>query len=243
MNPTVRERVPIPAPRSVHDCMRGVNERDPRDARNDAAPPVRTRAFGERYRLTWVDRLGIWLSARQVRRWASELAGRVVMDIGCGFEASLARTMLPEAARVFLSDVQLAPDLATHPKVVPLVGSLPDTLAEVEAGTVDLALCLSVLEHLADPDAVLCEIHRLLRPGGLALVNVPSWRGKYFLELSAFRLGLSPIAEMDDHKRYFDVRDLWPRLVAAGFRPSRIRCFSHKWGLNTFAACRKEPAQ
>ena len=66
----------------------------------------------------------------------------------------------------------------------------------------------------------------------------PSWRGKKYLELSAFRLGLSPASEMDDHRMYYDVRDLWPMLVAAGFRPRHIRCFPHKFGLNTFAVCR-----
>jgi len=69
-------------------------------------------------------------------------------------------------------------------------------------------------------------------------VNVPSWRGKRFLELSAYRLGLSPAEEIDDHKAYYDPRDLWPLLVRAGFRPSEIRCFRHKFGLNTFAVCR-----
>ena len=43
---------------------------------------------------------------------------------------------------------------------------------------------------------------------------------------------------MDDHKRYYDPRDLWPLLVDAGFRPSGIKCYRHKFGLNTFAACR-----
>jgi len=42
---------------------------------------------------------------------------------------------------------------------------------------------------------------------------------------------------MDDHKMYYDERDLWPLLVRAGFAPSQIRCFSHKFGLNTFAIC------
>jgi len=39
---------------------------------------------------------------------------------------------------------------------------------------------------------------------------------------------------------YYDVADLWPLLVRAGFKPSHIRCFSHKFGLNVFAACRVE---
>jgi hypothetical protein len=72
----------------------------------------------------------------------------------------------------------------------------------------------------------------------MCLFNVPSWRGKWFLEYSAFRLGLSPKDEIDDHKTYYDVKDFWPLLVRAGFRPSGIRCFSHKFGLNTFAVCR-----
>ena len=66
-------------------------------------------------------------------------------------------------------------------------------------------------------------------------VNVPSWRGKRFLESRRSGSGLRPAEEMDDHKTYYDPRDLWPLLVRAGFRPHDIRCFTHKFGLNTFA--------
>jgi hypothetical protein len=44
---------------------------------------------------------------------------------------------------------------------------------------------------------------------------------------------------MNDHKMYYDPRELWPCLVRAGFRPRDIQCRRHKFGLNTFAACRK----
>ena len=117
-------------------------------------------------------------------------------------------------------------------------GALPEALAALPPASLDVVMIVSVLEHVREPQRLLAEAHRLLAPGGVALVNVPSWRGKKYLELSAFRLGLSPAAEMDDHKMYYDVKDLWPLLVAAGFRPSRITCFSHKLGLNTFAVCR-----
>ena len=73
----------------------------------------------------------------------------------------------------------------------------------------------------------------------MLLANVPTWWGKAFLELSAFRLGTSPPEEMDDHKMYYDKRDLWPLLVRAGFRPSRIRLRYHKFGLNLFAVARR----
>jgi hypothetical protein len=89
---------------------------------------------------------------------------------------------------------------------------------------------------------MLREIRRVCAPGGTCLVNVPSWRGKWFLELSAFRLNVSPPEEMDDHKTYYDPRDLWPLLVRAGFLPHEISCFKHKFGLNTFAVCRVSSA-
>ncbi len=202
----------------------------------------RSLSFGERHRLSPVDRLGIWLSRRQVLRWVPTVAGMVIGDFGCGFDARLVRSFLGEAARIYLVDLSLAPDLASHGQVVALTGALPEILGAIPDRELDVALCISVLEHLADPDEMLRQMVRTLKPGGIALLNVPSWRGKRFLELSAFRLGLSPAEEMDDHKMYYDVRDLWPKLVAAGFLPSRIRCFSHKLGLNTFAVCRKSEA-
>ena len=199
----------------------------------------REAAYGQDRELTAVDRLGVWLSGAAIRRRAS-FEGARFGDFGCGYEASFARTQLPAARSAVLVDVALDPDLRSDPKVTAIEGWLPDVLSTVDGGSLDIVLCLSVLEHLWDADAALAELFRVTAPGGVALINVPSWRGKRFLELSAFRLGLSPRAEMDDHKRYYDPRDLWPMLVRAGFRPSGIRCHTHKGGLNTFAACRKE---
>jgi hypothetical protein len=97
-----------------------------------------------------------------------------------------------------------------------------------------------VLEHLRDPLFVIEAVRGLLSPSGVLLINVPTWRGKALLEFSAFRLGLSPKVEMDDHKMYYDKRDLWPLLVRAGFKPSLIKLRYHKFGLNLFAVARRE---
>jgi SAM-dependent methyltransferase len=200
--------------------------------------PARTESFGQSYRPGPVDKFGVWLSARQIRRWVPSFAGKRVADLGCGFQATFARTILDEAQRTTLVDVSLSDDLKTDGRVRAVEGALPAALAGLPSAGFDVVLMVSVLEHLWEPLETLREIRRLLAPGGVALVNVPSWRGKKYLELSAFRLGLSPAAEMDDHKTYYDVRDLWPLLVRAGFVPSQLQCFSHKFGLNTFAVCR-----
>jgi SAM-dependent methyltransferase len=202
---------------------------------------VRGQSFGQGRALSPVDRFGVWLSARQLRRWLPDLAGKRVADLGCGFDASFARSVLDEVEELTLVDVALAPDLKAHAKVRAVEGPLPASLTALPAASQDAVLIVSVLEHLWQPLETLVEIRRLLRPGGTALVNVPSWRGKRYLELAAFRLGVAPACEMDDHKTYYDVRDLWPLLVKAGFLPSNIKCFPHKFGLNTFAVCRAAP--
>lgn len=201
------------------------------------ADATRSTAFGQSRAMSPADRLGIWLSGRRVRREVGTLAGKAIGDFGCGYQARFTRTALDEVASATLIDVALADDLKSHPKVRAIEGTLPEALSEVADDSLDVVLCVSVLEHLWHPDATLAEFHRILTPGGVCVVNVPSWRGKRFLELSAFRLGLSPPEEMDDHKRYFDPRDLWPLLVQAGFLPHGIRCYRYKFGLNTFAAC------
>jgi SAM-dependent methyltransferase len=206
--------------------------------RDAEAPKLRDGSFGQKHEPTLVDRFGVWLSARQIRRYVPSVSGLDIADLGCGYHASCARSMLAEVASATLVDVALADDLKQHPKVRAFEGDLLQALRGLPDGSMDLVMIVSVLEHLWEPVQTLKQIRRLLRPGGTCLVNVPSWRGRLFLEFSAFKLGLSPAAEMDDHKTYYDVRDLWPVLVSAGFLPSEIQCFSHKFGLNTFAACR-----
>lgn len=199
---------------------------------------LRASAFGQLGRLSPVDRLGIWLSGRGIRRHVGSFAGKDVGDFGCGFDASFSRTIVEEVASLVLVDVALAPDLAAKTRVSAIEGALPDALDFLTDASLDVVLCVSVLEHLWEPAATIASFHRLLRPGGVCVVNVPSWLGKQALEFSAFRLGLSPAAEMDDHKNYYDPSDLWPLLVRGGFRPSSITCRRHKLGLNTIAVCR-----
>ncbi len=199
----------------------------------------RNTSFGEAHRQTPVDRFGVWLSSVRIRRAVRSFAGKDVGDFGCGFQADFMRTVLPEVASATLVDLSLAEDLKTHPKVTALQGVLPEILEKVPDASLDVVLCNSVLEHLWSPAVAVRHMRRVLRPGGVAFVNVPSWRGKFFLETAAFRLHVSPAQEMDDHKRYYSPRELWTLLVEGGFRPSEIKaCHTHKFGLNTFAWCR-----
>lgn len=209
-------------------------------ARPDGGQPDEGRrdgSFGQDHELTPIDRLGVWLSRRSILRHVGSFAGRRVIDVGCGFEASFARTVRDEVAALTLVDLQLAPDLLADPRITTIEGPLPTSLDAVEDGSCDVTMCMSVVEHVWDDLALVEGLRRVTAPGGVAVINVPSWLGKRALELSAFRLGLSPAAEMNDHKRYYDPKDLWPLLVRAGFVPQHISCRRHKAGLNTIAVC------
>jgi hypothetical protein len=124
---------------------------------------------------------------------------------------SFGEALLGRTAHLTLVDISLACDLKCDTRITAIEGPLPASLHNLVDRFLDVILCVSVLEHLWEP-----------------------------LEFSAFRLGLSAAEEMDDQKMYYDPRDMWPLLVRAGFRPSRIRCFSHEFGLNTFAICNVE---
>ncbi len=199
--------------------------------------------FGVTGEPTWSDRFGIWLSERRIGTLIGNPEGKRIGDFGCGYHGGIGRRFLGPAEHLVAVDLALSAELKSYPKVTAIEGRLPGALGRLDDACLDVIICNSVIEHLGKPQEAIAEFHRLLAPGGVCLINVPSWRGKWFLEFAAFRLGLSPAAEMDDHKAYYDPRDLWPLLVGAGFKPSRISCFRHKFGLNTFAVCRRDPDQ
>jgi SAM-dependent methyltransferase len=199
----------------------------------------REKSFGQDYRPTPVDRFGQWLSARSVRRALNGFAGKAIGDFGCGYNADLVRSVLPEVASATLVDLALSPDLKQRLNVTAIEGKLPGALERVSSQSLDAVICNNVLEHLWEPEIALHHIRRVLRAGGVAFLNVPSWRGRFFLETAAFRLHLAPAEEMDDHKRYYSPNELWTLLVKSGFRPMEISsCRSHKFGLNTYAVCK-----
>ena len=185
------------------------------------------------------DRMGVWLSQRAIRRNLPRRNNLEVLELGCGYHATQLIALDQMLKRGIGVDFHIAPELQTLERFTFHEGAIEESLPKLESEMVDVVLIISVLEHLPEPQVVLQSAWRLLRPSGLLLVNVPTWLGKRFLEFSAFRLGLSPKVEMDDHKMYYGKRDLWPILVRAGFKPSQIQLTYHKFGLNLFAVARK----
>jgi SAM-dependent methyltransferase len=88
----------------------------------------------------------------------------------------------------------------------------------------DAILCSHVLEHIDDDAAAMRELHRMLRPGGWAIVMVPIDHGRArTLEDPAIRTPQERERAylQDDHVRLYAL-DVVDRLSAAGFSVARV---------------------
>ncbi len=184
--------------------------------------PVREQSYLQ-HGNTFLDRLRTRLVQRAILRRLPASAALRVLDLGCGYYATHLQAIGERLAEGVGVDFQIAEEVRQHPRLRFVISSIEDALTELPQDTFDVVLFISVLEHVWDPAMCLSHCHRVLKPGGRLLINVPTWYAKPVLELSAFKFGTSPACEMDDHKMYYSKRDLWPLLVRSGFKPSSIR--------------------
>ena len=102
-----------------------------------------------------------------------------VADIGAGegFFSQLlgehVRTRLGIQPRELISACDIFPEYFRYPAVkcekISADGRLP-----YEDGSIDVACSLEVIEHVEDQFAFARELHRVLRPGGLAIISTPN---------------------------------------------------------------------
>jgi SAM-dependent methyltransferase len=84
-------------------------------------------------------------------------------------------------------------------------------------GSFDGAIMIEVLEHIEDPDLVLLELQRVLRPGGTTLIAVPSSYTEHL-----YRRLHPRYATNSRHVNIFEETDLVLMLEKAGFAVDRI---------------------
>ena len=161
----------------------------------------------------------------------------VMLDIGCGWEARLLRAIEPYIARGYGID-RKAPPVKTD-KLTVTRGELESRLP-FDDESFDVVSMLAVLEHLNDPLSMLKEVKRVLRPAGALVMTVPSHTAKPVLEFLAFRVKLVSAAEIADHKRYFDRRDIADLSKEAGLTMVEHRYF--QFGFNNFAILKRPAA-
>jgi len=89
----------------------------------------------------------------------------------------------------------------------------------------DLVVLPDYLEHVADDDGLLVELHRVLRPGGDLIVVVPQTGPFHLLHRLKAALGMK--LEFYGHKREgYSLEGLTGKLHRAGFRPSAHKTYA-----------------
>jgi ubiquinone/menaquinone biosynthesis C-methylase UbiE len=115
-----------------------------------------------------------------IRESLAPLAGKRVVDIGCG-PGTLARRLVDAGARVTGIDPGAAA-LARARDAVPearFEAATGEALPFPDA-SFDGAVMLNSLHHVPDPAAALAEAARVLAPGGLLVVVEPLAEGSFF---------------------------------------------------------------
>lgn len=97
-----------------------------------------------------------------------------VLDIGCG--NSPFRPLLDPALTTYQGiDVETAGSFGyANPEVVFYDGRIIPFVDD----TFDAILCTEVLEHVPEPGPFIAELHRVLKPGGRAIITLP-WSARF----------------------------------------------------------------
>jgi len=124
-----------------------------------------------------------WRRAAMLRRRMHGVRGRRILDVGCGRGDTLAWLQRWGAdvhgTQVSTRAAQVARDLIGHDRI--FVGELAD--AAYPDASFDCVTLWHVIEHVPEPLALMKEIRRILRPGGLLYIEVPNaggWAARRF---------------------------------------------------------------
>ncbi len=165
-------------------------------------------------------------------------AGRV-LDIGCGTTpVFLSRTEFHEKFGIEQHVNIDMHDSSLQIKEHDLHGGDP---LPFEDRFFDAVTMLAVLEHV-EPErlsAVIGEIHRVLKPGGVLIITTPSsWTGWILKCMAAVRLVSRE--EIKDHKKAYGIAELRELINEAGFRGEQVQAGHFELFLNQWLKAEKE---
>lgn len=101
-----------------------------------------------------------------------------VLEIGCGNGATLEWLKREKGCR-WACGIEIAEEPAEKAKEIAdffIQGDIERIDIPITRGSLDLVLCLDVLEHLYDPWNVVERLSMLLRPGGIMISSIPNVR-------------------------------------------------------------------
>ncbi|HUK81017.1 MAG TPA: methyltransferase domain-containing protein [Verrucomicrobiae bacterium] len=181
---------------------------------------------------TAFDRFVAWRRFRAALPYIRK--GARVCDIGCGLDARFLQWLGPRIGVRIGLDCQVGTSTNNAPVVVSdITKRLP-----VKSAQFDHTVMLAVLEHLAQPEDVLREAHRVLVPGGSLIMTWPNAAVDPILGV-LHRVGVvSDEMESEKHQRRIPLDELQAMLSEVGFE--RFMHHTFEFGLNNLMIAHKK---
>ncbi len=122
-----------------------------------------------------------------IATFGGSLPGRRVLEVSCGMGGTLVALAQAGAAPVATEFnpeyCQIARQRGQRYGLnLPIINAVGERIP-FAANTFDLAICWDVVEHVQDPQAMLSELRRVVRPGGrvlLTIINRRAWRDPHY---------------------------------------------------------------
>lgn len=161
--------------------------------------------------------------------WKSEdLAGKLVLDVGCG-AGRFAEVALSAGARVVALDYSSAVDacfanLGESPNLAVIQGDIYHL--PFRPASFDYVYCFGVLQHTPDVHAAFAALPRMVKPGGRLAVDVYPrlWQNVFWP-----KYWLRPITRRIPPERLFRIVERWvPRLLPLSRGVSRVPLVGRK---------------
>lgn len=174
--------------------------------------------------VAWAQR--VWESGKVAlyREWVGE-GRRTILDVGCGdgrFLSLLRDFGAPEWQMVGLEfdagAVEKCRDMGfeAHAERVEDFAEAP-----AQRGRFDAVVMLQLIEHVEDPAVVCAQVHRLLKPGGVFVIETPNLAG---LDHRLFRRRHWGHYHFPRHWHLFSEASLRGMLETRGFEVVRSEC-------------------
>jgi ubiquinone/menaquinone biosynthesis C-methylase UbiE len=113
-----------------------------------------------------------------------EFAGKRILDLGCGYGGKAVETALRLPSSLVIGVEPHHKKIAKAREFAERRGArncqfelcTQDSIP-LDTGSIDVIMCHDVLEHVANPEVTLKEMHRVLRRGGTAYIVFPPYNG------------------------------------------------------------------
>lgn len=165
-----------------------------------------------------------------LRHWIGP--GHCVIDVGCG-SGLLTDFCKSQGNQVIGIDIT-SQVKTTRTRSLDVVQGDIEQVFPFPDETFSLAICIEVVEHLLQPDRMLGEIYRVLKPGGILILSTPNYA--YWVLRVLYLFGQLPVGLPGRHykglfRRVSDSYPLpWRDPHIRFFSPSIIKRFLNEYG-------------